>query len=98
MREAIGRGAARLVEWQRPDGSWPPSAGLRVPRPDAVAPDAGDEWTMWSGMPPVAPSLENVMKHTFSIYSPDHFGVYTTATVLRALNDISLLAGFTMQV
>jgi hypothetical protein len=92
VRDALCKGTARLIEWQKPDGSWHPSARLRVPRPDAMSPDAGAEWTMWAGMPPAAPSLENVMKHTFSIYSPDHYGVYTTATVLRALHENSLLA------
>jgi hypothetical protein len=53
---------------------------------------------MWAGMPPAALSLENILKHTFSIYSPDHYAVYTTATVLRAVNEISLLAGFTTRI
>ncbi|MGB8508284.1 MAG: hypothetical protein WCD76_07760 [Pyrinomonadaceae bacterium] len=90
VRDALGKGLARLVEWQRPDGSWPPSARLRVPRPDAINPNVADEWTMWAGMPQVAPTLENVLKHTFSIYSPDHYGVYTTATVMRALHESTL--------
>ncbi|HEX8145194.1 MAG TPA: hypothetical protein VF553_21690 [Pyrinomonadaceae bacterium] len=90
--EAVSKGTARLVEWQRADGSWAASARLRVPRPDSVSPAAGTEWKMWAGMPQVAPSLENVLKHTFDIYSPDHYGVYTTATVLRALHETSLAA------
>jgi hypothetical protein len=90
VRDAIRKGTERLAEWQKPDGSWPASARLRVPRPDAVAPNGGEEWTMWAGMPPVAPSVESVLKHTFTIYSPDHYGIYTTATVLRALGETSL--------
>lgn len=89
---AISKVVARLVEWQKPDGSWPSSARLRVPRPDAVVPAAETEWTMWAGMPPITPSVENILKHTFSIYSPDHYGVFTTATVLRALHETSLAA------
>ena len=98
VRDAVAQGVTRLVEWQKPDGSWPPSARLRVPRPDCIVPAAGAEWTMWAGMPPAALSLENILKHTFSIYSPDHYAVYTTATVLRAVNEISLLAGFTTRI
>lgn len=92
VREAVFKASARLAEWQKADGSWPASARLRVPRPDAVKPSAETEWKMWAGMPQVAPTVENILKHTFSIYSPDHYGVYTTATVLRALHETGLAA------
>jgi Prenyltransferase and squalene oxidase repeat len=78
-----------LAAWQKPNGGWPAAARLRVPRPDALVPDPAADWTMWAGMPAVPVSLESVLRHTFNNYSPDHFGVYTTATVLRALQELS---------
>ena len=92
VRNSLSRGVARLVEWQKPDGSWSASARLRVPRPDAINPDPKADWTMWAGIPAGPVSLESVLKHTFNNYSPDHFGVYTTATVLKALQEISKLS------
>jgi squalene cyclase len=87
-RESIERGIARLLDWQRPDGSWAPSAKLRVPRPDRPAPDEGASWRMWAGMPPGQPSFQSVLQNTFNNFSPDHYAVYTTATVLRTLHEI----------
>lgn len=92
VRNSLSRGVARLIEWQKPDGSWAASARLRVPRPDAINPDPKADWTMWAGIPAGPVSLESVLKHTFNNYSPDHFGVYTTATVLKALQEISIFA------
>lgn len=89
VAQCLSKGYARLVQWQKPNGSWPASAKLRVPRPDARSPDADARWVLWSGMPAGPPSLESVLAHTFTIYSPDHYGIYTTATVLRALQEIS---------
>jgi hypothetical protein len=93
VRGQLLRVVAQLIEWQKPDGSWPVSARLRVPRPETIVPDAKEDWKMWAGMPAVMPSVENILKHTFSIYSPDHFGVYTTATTLRALHETALSDG-----
>lgn len=92
VREQLSSGVARLVAWQKADGSWPASARLRVPRPDALVPDPLADWTMWAGMPSDAVSLESILEHTFNNYSPDHFGVYTTATVLKALQEASALS------
>jgi squalene cyclase len=91
-RDGLSKGVARLVEWQKPDGSWAASARLRVPRPDGLNPDPKADWKMWAGIPTGPVSLESVLKHTFNNYSPDHFGVYTTATVLKALQEIPTLA------
>ncbi|HEX4274036.1 MAG TPA: prenyltransferase/squalene oxidase repeat-containing protein [Bryobacteraceae bacterium] len=87
-RESTEDSISRLLAWQRPDGSWAPSAKLRVPRPDSAVPAESPNWRMWSGMPPGQPSFQSVLQNTFNIYSPDHYGVYTTATVLRTLVEI----------
>jgi hypothetical protein len=89
LRRTSDAGLARLIGWQRADGSWPGSARLRVPRPDRSEPDGPARWTLWAGMPPGTPSVARILAATFDIYSPDHRAVYTTATVLRALQDIS---------
>jgi hypothetical protein len=86
--EAAVHGAMKLIAMQKPDGSWPSSARLRVPRPDAITPDPNAEWTMWAGLPPGPVSIESVLRYTFNNYSPDHYALYTTATALRALDDV----------
>jgi hypothetical protein len=91
IQQQLYAGVRRLVTLQNESGGWPSSARLRVPRPDAIVPDAAARWTMWAGMPAVPVSLQSVLQHTFNNYSPDHFGIYTTATVLRALREISTL-------
>jgi hypothetical protein len=92
-RDATNRGAAKLVAMQKPDGSWPSSARLRVPRPDAITPDPKAEWTMWAGLPPGPVSIESVLRDTFNNYSPDHYAIYTTATALRALDEVGSALG-----
>jgi Prenyltransferase and squalene oxidase repeat len=92
---AVTRGFERLLARQRPDGSWQASARLRVPRPDVMDPEPPAAWRPWDGMPAGPPSLERVLRDTFTIYSLDHFGVFTTATVLGALLDASDRAGTT---
>jgi hypothetical protein len=44
--EAVGRATRWLISQQRPDGSWAPSARLRVPGPDVVDPLASPETTL----------------------------------------------------
>jgi len=92
-QEALCRGVSQLCTWQKSQGSWSPSARLRVPRPDAVAPEPKDSWTLWRGLPPGASSVEDLLRHTFTNYSLDHYAVYTTGTVLRALNEVRVLQG-----
>jgi hypothetical protein len=82
---ALARGIRSLAERQRPDGSWPPSARLRVPRPDAMLPGPNLDWRPWKGLPPGQPSLAAILQHTFTIYSLDQNAVFTTATVLSVL-------------
>jgi hypothetical protein len=92
-REAKARAAvcacvARLVDAQQQDGSWLGSACLRVPRPDALVPDAELQWTLWKGASAMTLSIDGVLDETFTNFSRDHFGIYTTATVLRALDQV----------
>lgn len=98
VRDTLAAGLRRLAEWQKPDGSWPGSARLRVPHPEAITPAANGSWTLWTRMPPGAPTLESILKNTFNIFSLDHYGVFTTATVLRALWEISHLDGLAVRV
>ncbi|WP_395850716.1 squalene--hopene cyclase [Cystobacter fuscus] len=91
LTDSLSQGVARLCESQTPGGSWPASARLRVPRPDVTVPNPRAEWTPWTGLPPGEPSPAVILKHTFTNYSLDHFAVYTTATVLKALNEVRSL-------
>ena len=88
VQSALMKGLAELIAMQKMDGSWPASSKLRVPRPDVLMPDVKAKWRMWTGMPPGAVSLHSVLEHTFTIYSLDHYAVYTTATALYALQEI----------
>jgi hypothetical protein len=64
-----------------------------VPRPDVVVPEPQASWTLWRGLPPGVSSVEEVLRHTFTNYSLDHYAVYTTGTVLRALHEVRVLQG-----
>ncbi|KFE64359.1 prenyltransferase/squalene oxidase repeat-containing protein [Hyalangium minutum] len=92
-QEALARGVSQLCAWQKPQGDWSPSARLRVPRPDVVTPESKAPWTLWKGLPPGVASAEDILRHTFTNYSLDHYAVYTTGTVLRALNEVRVLQG-----
>lgn len=65
----------RVVQWllkhQNSDGSWRPSAALRVPPPNIIAPDTHPNWI-----------LQGLVEEGISL---DQNGVFTTATVLQAL-------------
>jgi len=65
------RVAAWLTGQQRADGSWAPSAYLRVPFPDDVSPWQRTEW-VYGGR------IEGSIV-------PDQWGIFTTATALDAL-------------
>lgn len=61
-----------LIEHQRNDGSWQPSARLRVPDPALKVPDNPMEWLEWR-------------ERSWEFSSTDQHALFTTATVLRAL-------------
>ncbi|MEN3746550.1 prenyltransferase/squalene oxidase repeat-containing protein [Sphingomonas sp. HF-S3] len=88
-REALARAADSLVEWQRETGSWGPSARLRVPPPYAIVPPEEATWTRWEGLPPDTSSSAEVLAATFTNFSPDHRGLFSAATALRALRAIA---------
>lgn len=70
-REALARAAAGLLRLQRPDGSWPPGATLRVPPPDVTDPDTYHDWTLDG--------------HIEGAIVLDKRALFTTATALAAL-------------
>jgi hypothetical protein len=69
--EARVAAVARLLECQRSDGSWPPSARLRVPYPDTVDPGLQRDWVPGG-------RIEG------SVVLDDQ-AIFTTATALAAL-------------
>jgi hypothetical protein len=70
-RDARANAVSRLLEQQRPDGSWEPSARMRVPHPDTADPDLCDDWE-------VGGRIDGAL-------IVDDNAVFTTATVLHAL-------------
>jgi hypothetical protein len=86
---AIKRGVEFLLARQQPNGSWLPSAQLRVPRPDCLDPKGVKNWKLWRGQVSKNPTPEQVLENTFNIYSLDSKGIFTTATVLRALHTVA---------
>lgn len=72
VREPLERAVCWLLQQQNPDGSWPPSAGLRVPPPNITASENYQNWV-----------LNGLIEGAISL---DQHGIFTTATVLQALN------------
>lgn len=86
--ETCWQGVDFLLQHQCHDGSWQPSAKLRVPRPDNFNPQSVDRWKPWSGVFSGLPTLDNILSETLNIYSLDCQGIFTTATALLALHSI----------
>ena len=91
VREIVLESIQHLIESQREDGSWQPSAKLRVPRPDILNPESVENWKLWTGKFSAPLTLEKVLENTFNLYSLDRNAIFTTATVLQALQRASEL-------
>lgn len=89
VRKICLEGVQHLIKSQRADGSWQPSARLRVPRPDTVNPESVENWKLWTGKFAAPLTLEKVLENTFNLYSLDQNGIFTTAAVLQALQRMS---------
>ena len=87
-RETPDDALEALATHQDPNGSWPASARLRVPTPDCVTPADAAPWKPWRGLAAMPATLQQVIDMTFTITSLDHRRVFTTATVLRALQAV----------
>lgn len=87
--DAVAGAGESLAAWQRESGSWGPSARLRVPPPYAIVPPEDAAWTRWEGLPPGATSPADLLAATFTNFSPDHRGLFSAATALRALREIA---------
>lgn len=87
-RIAARRAGAALAAWQRPNGSWGPSARLRVPPPYAIEPDENAVWRRWEGLAAIA-APQGTRAATFTNFSPDHRGIFGAATALRALRAVA---------
>jgi hypothetical protein len=91
VRELCRQSGQYLLDRQRADGSWQPSARLRVPRPDCLDPASVEHWQLWTGKFAAPLTLAQVLENTFNIYALDRARIFTTATVLQALQRVSEL-------
>lgn len=80
-----------LLRLQDQNGAWRGSARLRIPRPDEPHPDRIERWTRWFGAASAPKDTEETLRRTFTIFSLDHRGVFTTATVLAALQEAAII-------
>jgi hypothetical protein len=78
-----------LLSSQDANGAWRGAARLRIPRPDEPDPDRVEQWTRWFGMTVDLKTPEDTLRHTFSIFSLDQHGIFTTATILAALQEVT---------
>jgi squalene cyclase len=76
-----------LLSLQEANGAWRGSARLRIPRPDEPHPDRVEQWIRWFGTTGAAQNPEETLRRTFTIFSIDQRGIFTTATVLAALQE-----------
>ncbi|NEQ07043.1 MAG: squalene--hopene cyclase [Moorea sp. SIO4E2] len=96
-QQLVERGVKFLLQRQHSNGSWQPSARLRVPRPDNFNPKSVKDWQLWTGKFSGSVTLKNVLANTFNIYSLDRQSIFTTATVLYALQSVTANAQLRQQ-
>jgi len=82
-----GRCLDLILSLQDAKGAWRGSARLRIPRPDEPYPDRVEQWARWFGKTAELKTAEDTLRHTFTIWSLDQWGIFTTATVLAALQE-----------
>jgi hypothetical protein len=87
LSSEAGRCLDLLLGLQDANGAWRGSARLRIPRPDEPHPDRVERWTRWFGMTASPQTPTETLRHTFTIFSLDQQGIFTTATVLAALQE-----------
>ena len=86
LAPAIAHGLRQLIDTQQPDGSWKPSAALRIPPPGSLQLDPSASWRRWSpSSSPNSLTEDAIIKHTTGIFSLDNAAIYSTAGVLSAL-------------
>jgi hypothetical protein len=79
LAEAVQNGIVWLMQHQLHDGSWSPAPLLRIPSADVMAPWARTSWGESPGEP--------------NVLIRDQQALFTTSTVLSALNEFYRLAG-----
>ena len=79
VAEPLKHGVQWLIQCQKPDGSWQPSARLRVPPPDLIDPESYKGWR-----------FNGVGEGSIGTIVLDQQGIFTTATVLEALATVRM--------